>query len=118
FNFLITNEAYVTYGALCYAGSCSMMDDYGSGGVSMFDTWHIFGDPSVRIAMTCTDAGTVELDRGKYACEDAAAVSVVDCGLNLNDLVEDTVTVVVSSDSEPAGEAVLLTEVGPASGQF
>ncbi len=118
FNILLTNEAYVTYGAMCYAGSCSMMDDYGSGGVSMFDTWHIFGDPSLRIAVTCSDAGEVTLDRGKYACDDTLAVAVVDCGLNLNDLVEDTVTVVVTSDSEPAGEAVLLTEVGPASGQF
>ena len=33
FNILLTNEAYWSYGAYCFAGSCSMMDDYGSGGV-------------------------------------------------------------------------------------
>jgi len=27
-----------------------MMDDYGSGGVEMFDTWIIFGDPSLKIS--------------------------------------------------------------------
>ena len=52
FNLLFVAEQYVTYGALCFAGSCSMMDEYGSGGVSMFDTWHIFGDPSVRVVGT------------------------------------------------------------------
>ncbi|RLE16911.1 MAG: hypothetical protein DRJ50_14630, partial [Actinobacteria bacterium] len=51
FNILLTDssEPYHSYGALCFAGSASMMDDYGSGGVSMFNTWHIFGDPSLRI---------------------------------------------------------------------
>ncbi|MBN1513429.1 MAG: hypothetical protein JXB13_15540, partial [Phycisphaerae bacterium] len=118
FNILITTEAYVSYGALCYAGSCSMMEDYSTDGVGVFNTWHIFGDPSLRIAVTCTDAGTAELDRGRYACEDTLFLTVVDCGLNLNDLVEDTAAVLVSSDSEPAGETALLTEVGPASGRF
>jgi hypothetical protein len=51
FNLLLVAEAYVSYGTLCYAGSCSMMDDYGSGGVSMFDTWHVFGDPTVAVGI-------------------------------------------------------------------
>ncbi len=46
---LLTTEAYYSYGALCYAGSCRMMDEYGSSGADMFNTWHIFGDPSVRV---------------------------------------------------------------------
>ncbi|HVP13815.1 MAG TPA: C25 family cysteine peptidase, partial [Phycisphaerae bacterium] len=44
---------YNCYGTLCYAGSCSMMDSYGSStgssGANMFLTWHVFGDPSLRI---------------------------------------------------------------------
>ncbi len=52
FNLLYVAEEYVTYGALCFAGSCSMMDEYGSGGVDMFNTWHIFGDPSLRVIGT------------------------------------------------------------------
>lgn len=58
FNILYTaaTPAYYCYGTLCYAGSCSMMDDYGSGptsdGTEMFDTWHVFGDPSLRVIGT------------------------------------------------------------------
>jgi hypothetical protein len=49
FNLLLCAETYVHYGTLCYAGSCSMMDAYGSGGVSQFNTWILFGDPSLRV---------------------------------------------------------------------
>ena len=42
-------EQYFTLGALAFAGSARMMDEYGSGGVEMFDTWILFGDPSVRV---------------------------------------------------------------------
>jgi hypothetical protein len=38
-----------TFGGLCYNGSCLMMDEYGGGGESMFLTWHVFGDPSLRV---------------------------------------------------------------------
>ncbi|MFC1851495.1 C25 family cysteine peptidase, partial [candidate division CSSED10-310 bacterium] len=48
-NDLLVAEAYFSFGAICYAGSCKMIDMNGSGGVSMFDTWHVFGDPSVRV---------------------------------------------------------------------
>ncbi len=118
FNLLLTGEAYVSYGALCYAGSCSMMDDYGSSGVSMFNTWHLFGDPTLRITITCTDEGTITLDSAKYACEDVLAVSVIDCGLNLDDEIIDTAVIDVFSTTEPEGEQVTITELGPASGQF
>jgi len=56
---MITDSAR-TYGSLCFHGSCSMMDQYGAGGVSMFNTWHIFGDPSVRIRTKTTQPLTVE----------------------------------------------------------
>jgi gingipain R len=52
FNAAYLAGTYNTYGALCYAGSCSMIDEYGSGGVDMFDTWHVFGDPSLRVVGT------------------------------------------------------------------
>ncbi len=42
-------EQYFTLGALAFAGSARMMDEYGSGGVEMFDTWILFGDPSLRV---------------------------------------------------------------------
>ncbi|MCH2134300.1 MAG: C25 family cysteine peptidase [Phycisphaerales bacterium] len=49
---LFVAETYVTYGALCYAGSCLMMDEYGSSGEDMYLTWHIFGDPTLRVVGT------------------------------------------------------------------
>ena len=42
-------ETYSTLGTLLYAGSCGMMDHYPAGGVSMFNTWHLFGDPSLQV---------------------------------------------------------------------
>jgi hypothetical protein len=121
FNILLTElepNTYFAFGAFCFAGSCSMMDAYGADGVDMFNTWHIFGDPSLCIRLTCTDAGTATLDRAKYACEDTVNVSVIDCGLNVDDLVIDTATVTIASNSEPAGETAVVTESGPATGQF
>jgi gingipain R len=38
-----------TIGALWYAGSATMIDLVGSSGVSMFRTWHCFGDPSLTV---------------------------------------------------------------------
>jgi hypothetical protein len=38
-----------TFGGLCYNGSSHMMDVYGADGEDMFLTWHVFGDPSVRV---------------------------------------------------------------------
>lgn len=49
FNDLLVAEAHASFGELCFAGSCQMMDEYGASGVEMFDTWTIFGDPSVRV---------------------------------------------------------------------
>ena len=51
FNLLLTDpgEPYRTFGGLCFGGSVSMMDDYGAAGVDMFNTWIVFGDPSLQV---------------------------------------------------------------------
>ena len=69
FNLLYVAEEYVTYGALCFAGSCSMMEEYGGGGVDMFNTWHVFGDPSLRVV------GTVQPPTGMRVTPAADLVS-------------------------------------------
>ncbi len=69
-------------------------------------------------ATQCSDAGEITLDRAEYACEGVALIEVVDCGLNLDDNVLDTTVVTIESDSEPAGEAVTLTETSDKSGKF
>jgi subtilisin-like proprotein convertase family protein len=70
------------------------------------------GDP------ICPDDGRVTLDRASYACEDTVGISVLDCGLNTDDNIVETVVVTVDSDSEPAGESVTLTETHAASARF
>ena len=72
----------------------------------------------LRIGSTCSDAGTVALDPSKYACEDTATVTVVDCGLNLDDETIEFAIAEIDSDSEPGGETVVLTETGPATADF
>ncbi|MDD3607167.1 MAG: C25 family cysteine peptidase, partial [Candidatus Cloacimonas acidaminovorans] len=46
---LLISESHTTLGGLYYNGSCKMMDVYGSDGVNMFKTWHIFGDASLQV---------------------------------------------------------------------
>jgi len=53
---LLVAEEYFSVGALFFAGSGLMMDEYGGDGVSMFNTWHLFGDPSLRVYGTAAPA--------------------------------------------------------------
>ena|GEM_PF-1055602 len=72
----------------------------------------------IRIGDTCFDAGTVDLDSNKYACESTAVIQVNDCGLNTDGFAIDTVQITVDSDSESTGELVELTETGEDTGLF
>jgi hypothetical protein len=67
---------------------------------------------------TCTSDGRVALHRARYACEDAATVRVVDCDLDADGSAVETVSVTLTSDSEAAGESLLLTETGPGTATF
>ncbi|MFQ5807612.1 MAG: S8 family serine peptidase, partial [Phycisphaerae bacterium] len=66
----------------------------------------------------CPEAGTIELDDAKYGCDSTAQITVIDCGLNLDDNLIDTVEINIASDSEPAGETVVLYETGTATAEF
>jgi len=79
---------------------------------------NLFGDPSAELPGSCSDEGSLELDRAKYACQDSIEMKVLDCGLNLNPGALDTVTVTVTSTSEPAGELATLTETSSNSAYF
>ncbi|MCD4830025.1 MAG: T9SS type A sorting domain-containing protein [Candidatus Cloacimonetes bacterium] len=46
---LLVGDFKNTTGGLFYNGSCYMMDVQGAQGVSMFLTWHIFGDCSLQV---------------------------------------------------------------------
>ena len=70
------------------------------------------GDPA------CPDDGRVALDRSQYACNGVVEASVIDCGLNTDDNVAETVVVDIGSDSETGVETITLTETAPASALF
>ncbi len=72
FNLLYVAGTYNTYGALCFAGSCSMMDDYGSGGVSEFNNWHVFGDPSLRVVGTTAPPTGMKVSPGNGLISEGA----------------------------------------------
>ncbi len=65
FTDLLIANSKTTVGGLYYNSSCNMMDNYGSDGVNMFKTWHIFGDASMLmrtktpIAMSVTHPATI-----------------------------------------------------------
>ncbi len=66
----------------------------------------------------CSSAGTITLDKTKYGCEDTAEIKVIDCDLNTDDGVIETVNVTIVSTSEPGGEIVQLTETAAESADF
>ncbi len=68
--------------------------------------------------INCSRAGVIVLDRQKYPCASSATIRVIDCDLNQNDNVIETVSVNISSTSEPGGETVLLTETGAQTAAF
>lgn len=59
---LLVAGAKRTFGGLSYNGSCQMIDEYGSDGINMFKTWHIFGDPSLRVRTDTPTALSVSHD--------------------------------------------------------
>lgn len=66
----------------------------------------------------CSQTGVAGLDKSLYPCSATANLKVVDCGLNTSDSVVDTVTVNVSSTSNPSGVNVVLTEIAPEAADF
>ena len=67
---------------------------------------------------TCTSDGRIALDNTKFACDGQVGIRVIDCDLNTDDLVIDTTTVTIASNTEEAGETVVLTETGPETADF
>jgi len=46
---LLVADSYITYGGMFINGVFQMIDEYGSDGNNMADTWTVFGDPSVQM---------------------------------------------------------------------
>jgi len=106
-----------------YCGHAGTYPDYHQAS----DTIAANGDPTLFRASIRTAVATlaelagpfvVAFDRATYACDGVAEVIVADAGANLDPGLAETVAVTVTSDTEPAGETVVLTERGPDSRLF
>jgi len=78
-NDLLVQDEKRTFGGLCYCGSMQMMDEYYGDGATMFKTWHVFGDPSLRVR---TDTpGTAVVVNEKQIPADATVYTVTVTGV-------------------------------------
>ncbi|MCH9033192.1 MAG: S8 family serine peptidase, partial [Planctomycetes bacterium] len=68
--------------------------------------------------LPCSSQGLIALGAPAFACLTEAAVQVVDCDLNDDAGVLESVSVTVTSETQPGGETLLLTETGPDSADF
>lgn len=59
---LLVADAKITLGGLFFNGACKMLDDYPSGGPEMYNTWNIFGDPSMLYRSDNPSNMTVSFD--------------------------------------------------------
>ncbi len=78
-------------------------------------TFSLAATPSL---LTCSSQGFASIGGVKFACESTANLQVIDCDINTDDLIVDTVDVTIASDTEPGGEVVTLTEIDPAAATF
>lgn len=68
--------------------------------------------------INCSHKGIASFNQTRYACASTALIRVVDCDLNTDDETQQSINVMVISDSEPGGEAVVLTETGGSTAAF
>jgi len=67
---------------------------------------------------TCTSDGRIVLNKAKYPCSGEAVIRVIDCDLNTDDELIETVEVTIASTTEPEEETVLLTETAAETADF
>ncbi|MEZ5359355.1 MAG: C25 family cysteine peptidase [Candidatus Zixiibacteriota bacterium] len=117
---LLIAEAITTFGGLCFNGSCKMIDLSGSSGIEMYETWHIFGDPSVQLWTDDPATMTVSHDDvlliGTTETTIDVGVEGALCAITFNNEIigrgytDASGTATVSFDTElPVGEDVTIT---------
>ncbi len=78
----------------------------------------VFSVAASPMLVNCSTVGVVSMDSKKYACESVADIQVVDCDLNTDNGVIETIEVTIVSETEPAGEVVTLTETSAETAAF
>lgn len=119
---LLIARAKTTVGGLCFNASCRMMDlNPGTDGSDMFNTWHIFGDPSLQIrtatpvAMAVSHDGQITFGQPTYNVSVANVPGAL-CALSLDGVYFGSAitdasgsAVITVAGSLPIGENIKLT---------
>jgi subtilisin family serine protease len=77
-----------------------------------------FSAASTETLINCSEAGILAVDATRVGCSATLGLQVIDCDLNTDDAIVETVAVSVTSPTEPAGESVTLVESAPRGGGF
>jgi len=122
---LLIAETRMTFGALAFNGSCKMIDINGSGGVEMYDTWHVFGDPSVPVrtrtadVLAVTHANVILIGTTDFAVEVAGTPAAL-CALTLDGVIYGTayadaggIATIPFIEELPIGNDLILTVTSP-----
>ncbi len=126
---LTTNASLVTQHAIglsglraCTAYYYSVESQDAAGNVALDDrssqyySFETLGD--LGSGLQPCHAGRITLGQSVAGCSDSLPIQLVDLDVNVSSTVIDTVTITVSSSSEPYGEAFALTETGPNTSRF
>ena len=68
--------------------------------------------------IACSSTGIVGFGGSAFQPETIVSITVVDCDLNTDDTITDTIAVDIWSDDDPAGFQTVLTETDPAASAF
>lgn len=123
-NDLLVQDAKRTFGGLCYNGSMQMMDEYGWDGSYMFKTWHVFGDPSLRVRtdtptmISPVHDGTISPSASTYVVTVTGEEGIL-CGLSYSgaylgsSLTDPTGVATIQIEADlPENEDITLTVTG------
>jgi hypothetical protein len=108
-NDLLVQDSKRSFGGLCYNGSMLMIDEYAYDGEDMFKTWHVFGDPSLRVrtdtpaTLAVQHPGTMDSRSTTYTVT-VPGVEGALCGLSYNG------EFIGSALTDPLGVAVIGIE--------
>lgn len=118
---LLVAKEKTSIGGICFNGSCKMIDENGASGVDMFDTWHIFGDPSVLMwtdtpsPLTVYHNLSILHDQTEFNLEVVGEADAL-CALYANDILYGSaytdingLAAMALGQTLPAGQTVTLT---------
>jgi gingipain R len=118
---LLRVESKTTFGGLCFNAACHMIDVYGADGANMYNTWHVFGDPSVQVRtntpvpMNVSHAGDINIGAPTFDVS-VAGVSGAQCALAYNGVLYGAAYTNASGQAVipitgllPPGQNIMLT---------